>query len=111
MPQSIGIGIVGTDIMMALRIDPNKADVHAMRTDLLVMDGRPLEAIESIARAMRLNPRLRDGTVGSKAKQNMQLMTMSVLSPRCATKRPTVLHRVRSWLRHWHRSDALKKRA
>jgi TolB-like protein/class 3 adenylate cyclase len=44
-------------IEMALRIDPNNADIHAMRTDLLVMDGRPLEAIESIARAMRLNPR------------------------------------------------------
>ena len=42
---------------MALRIDPNNADIHAARTDLLVMDGRPLEAIESIARAMRLNPR------------------------------------------------------
>jgi len=47
----------GAQIEMALRIDPNNADFHAMRTDLLVMDGRPLEAIESIGRAMRLNPR------------------------------------------------------
>jgi TolB-like protein/Tfp pilus assembly protein PilF len=43
-------------IDIALQIDPNNADLHAMRTDLLVMDGRPLRAIESIARAMRLNP-------------------------------------------------------
>jgi TolB-like protein len=41
----------------ALKIDPNNADTRAMRTDLLVMDGQPLKAIESIAGAMRLNPR------------------------------------------------------
>lgn len=45
------------EIEMALRVDPNHADIHAMRTDLLVMDGRPLDAIESISRALRLNPR------------------------------------------------------
>jgi TolB-like protein len=44
------------EIETALRVDPNHADIHAMRTDLLVMDGRPLEAIESAARAFRLNP-------------------------------------------------------
>jgi TolB-like protein len=44
-------------IEMALQVDPNNADIHAMRTDLLVMDGQPREAIGSIARAMRLNPR------------------------------------------------------
>src|SRR5262249_26300123 len=43
-------------VEMALRIDPNNADVHAQRTDMLVMHGQPLEALESIARAMRLNP-------------------------------------------------------
>ena len=43
-------------IEAALKVDPNHADIHAMRTDLLVMDGRPLEATESIARALRLNP-------------------------------------------------------
>jgi TolB-like protein/cytochrome c-type biogenesis protein CcmH/NrfG len=40
----------------ALRLDPNHADTYAVRCDLLVMDGRPLEAIESIAHAIRLNP-------------------------------------------------------
>jgi TolB-like protein len=45
------------EIDAALHVDPNHADIHAMRTDLLVMDGRPLDAIESIARALRLNPR------------------------------------------------------
>jgi TolB-like protein/Tfp pilus assembly protein PilF len=44
-------------IEMALQVDPNNADVYAMQTDLLVMDGQPMAAIESIARAMRLNPR------------------------------------------------------
>jgi TolB-like protein/Tfp pilus assembly protein PilF len=41
---------------MALRLDPNHADTYALRTDLLVMGGRPLEAIESVAQALRLNP-------------------------------------------------------
>jgi TolB-like protein/cytochrome c-type biogenesis protein CcmH/NrfG len=41
----------------ALRLDPNHADTYALRTDLLVMEGRPLEAIESAAQAFRLNPR------------------------------------------------------
>lgn len=40
----------------ALRVDPNHADTYAMRTDLLVMEGKPLEAMQSMARALRLNP-------------------------------------------------------
>jgi tetratricopeptide (TPR) repeat protein len=40
----------------ALRLDPNHADTYALRTDLLVMEGRPLEAIECAAQAIRLNP-------------------------------------------------------
>jgi tetratricopeptide (TPR) repeat protein len=40
-----------------LRLDPNHADTHAIRCDLLVMAGQPLEAIESVTRALRLNPR------------------------------------------------------
>jgi TolB-like protein/Tfp pilus assembly protein PilF len=46
-----------TEILIGLRIDPNNADIHAMLTDLLVMDGKPREALASVARAMRLNPR------------------------------------------------------
>ena len=37
-------------------VDPNHADTYAMRTDLLVMEGQPLEAIASAAHALRLNP-------------------------------------------------------
>ena len=40
----------------ALRLDPNLADTYAFRTDLLVMEGRPLEAIECAVQALRLNP-------------------------------------------------------
>jgi TolB-like protein/Tfp pilus assembly protein PilF len=40
----------------ALRLDPNHADTYATRADLLVMEGRPLDAIEDVKRAMRLNP-------------------------------------------------------
>jgi tetratricopeptide (TPR) repeat protein len=36
--------------------DPNLADTYAFRTDLLVMEGRPLEAIECSVQALRLNP-------------------------------------------------------
>jgi TolB-like protein/Tfp pilus assembly protein PilF len=43
-------------IEAALRLDPNHADTYALRTDLLVMEGRPLEAIASAAQALRLNP-------------------------------------------------------
>ena len=43
-------------IETALRLDPNHADTYAWRTDLLVMEGRPLEAIESAKQALRLNP-------------------------------------------------------
>jgi TolB-like protein len=43
-------------IEAALRVAPNHADTHAIRADLLVMDGRPLEAIESAKQAFRLNP-------------------------------------------------------
>ena len=40
----------------ALRLDPNHADTYALRADLLVMEGRPLDAIASVTRALRLNP-------------------------------------------------------
>ena len=40
----------------ALRLDPNHADTHSLRSDFLVMQGRPLEAVESTAKALRLNP-------------------------------------------------------
>jgi tetratricopeptide (TPR) repeat protein len=43
-------------IETALRLDPNHADTYAFRSDLLVMEGRPLEAIESAKQALRLNP-------------------------------------------------------
>jgi tetratricopeptide (TPR) repeat protein len=43
-------------IETALRLDPNHADTYALRTDLLVMEGRPLDAIESAKQALRLNP-------------------------------------------------------
>ena len=40
----------------ALGVDPSHADTYALRTDLLVMEGRPLEAIASVTHALRLNP-------------------------------------------------------
>jgi TolB-like protein len=43
-------------IETALRLDPNHADTYSFRTDLLFMEGRPLEAIESAKQALRLNP-------------------------------------------------------
>ena len=46
-----------SQLEMALRLDPNHADTYALRSDLLVMEGRPLEAIAGVAHAMRLNPR------------------------------------------------------
>jgi tetratricopeptide (TPR) repeat protein len=44
------------EVATALRLDPNHADTYATQTDLLVMEGRPLEAIESSKQAFRLNP-------------------------------------------------------
>jgi TolB-like protein/Tfp pilus assembly protein PilF len=43
-------------IETALRLDPNHADTYNIRADLLVMEGRPLEAIESAKQSFRLNP-------------------------------------------------------
>jgi TolB-like protein/class 3 adenylate cyclase/tetratricopeptide (TPR) repeat protein len=44
------------ELETALRLDPNQADTYALRTGLLVMEGRPLEAIASATQALRLNP-------------------------------------------------------
>jgi TolB-like protein len=41
----------------ALTLDPNHADALAIQSDLSVMSGRPMEAIDQIERALRLNPR------------------------------------------------------
>ncbi|RWC21255.1 MAG: adenylate/guanylate cyclase domain-containing protein [Mesorhizobium sp.] len=40
----------------ALKLDPNHADAWAMRADLIVMNGRPADAIEHVRKALRLNP-------------------------------------------------------
>jgi TolB-like protein len=40
----------------ALRANPNHADAWAYMTDLLVLDGRPIEGIECARNALRLNP-------------------------------------------------------
>jgi len=45
------------EIETSLRLDPNHAHTYCMRADLLVMEGRPLDAITSVAHALRLNPR------------------------------------------------------
>lgn len=41
---------------VALRLDPNHADTHGLRADLLALHGRPIEALASVAEAMKLNP-------------------------------------------------------
>lgn len=41
---------------VALKLDPNHADAWAMRADLIVLSGRPAEAIEYVRKALRLNP-------------------------------------------------------
>src|SRR5206468_3704058 len=40
----------------ALELDPNNADAWAMRSELMVVSGRPAEAIADIEKALRLNP-------------------------------------------------------
>jgi len=40
----------------ALNLDPNHADTWAIQSDLSVMSGRPMEAIDQIERAFRQNP-------------------------------------------------------
>ncbi|MBP2234122.1 TolB-like protein/class 3 adenylate cyclase/cytochrome c-type biogenesis protein CcmH/NrfG [Sinorhizobium kostiense] len=41
---------------LALKLDPNHADAFAMRADLIVLSGRPADAIEHVRKALRLNP-------------------------------------------------------
>ena len=41
----------------ALKLDPNNADALVIQSDLSVLSGRPMEAIDRMERALRLNPR------------------------------------------------------
>ena len=45
-----------TEFDLALTLDPNHADAWAMRADLIVLCGRPAQAIEHVHKALRLNP-------------------------------------------------------
>ena len=45
-----------TEFDAALRLDPNHADAWAMRSDLTTLGGRPVEGIEQVRKALRLNP-------------------------------------------------------
>jgi TolB-like protein/class 3 adenylate cyclase len=38
------------------KLDPNHADAWAMRSDLITLNGQPVDAIEHVRRALRLNP-------------------------------------------------------
>jgi TolB-like protein/Tfp pilus assembly protein PilF len=49
--------LASTNFNKAIRINPNDADALALYGDFLAMDGKPLEAIETIRQGLRLNPR------------------------------------------------------
>ena len=46
-----------TEFEAAFRLEPNNTDALVMSLELAVYAGQPLEAIDTISRALRLNPR------------------------------------------------------
>ncbi|ANL40066.1 MULTISPECIES: adenylate/guanylate cyclase domain-containing protein [Rhizobium] len=46
-----------TEFKAAFRLEPNNTDALVMSSELAVYAGQPLEAIDTISRALRLNPR------------------------------------------------------
>jgi TolB-like protein len=45
-----------TEFAVALKLDPNNADTWAMLSELMVLSGRPNDALANIEKALRLNP-------------------------------------------------------
>ena len=45
-----------TEFAVALKLDPNNADTWAMLSELMVLSGRPIDALADIEKALRLNP-------------------------------------------------------
>jgi len=46
-----------TQFAAALNLDPNDADAWALQSDLSVMSGRSMQAVDQMEKALRLNPR------------------------------------------------------
>ena len=44
------------EFAVALKLDPNNADTWAMLSELMVLSGRPTDALANIEKALRLNP-------------------------------------------------------
>ena len=44
------------EFAIALKLDPNNADAWAMLSELMVLSGRPTDALADIQKALRLNP-------------------------------------------------------
>jgi tetratricopeptide (TPR) repeat protein len=44
------------ELATALRINPNHADAWTLSGDVKMLEGRPLEGIEDVRKALRLNP-------------------------------------------------------
>jgi len=44
------------EFAVALKLDPNNADTWAMMSELMVLSGRPTDALANIEKALRLNP-------------------------------------------------------
>jgi tetratricopeptide (TPR) repeat protein len=44
------------EFAVAFTLNPNIADAWAMQSDLIVMSGRPADAVEHVQKALRLNP-------------------------------------------------------
>ncbi len=48
--------LANANFLKAIRLNPNDADARAMYSDFLLLEGKPLEAVETVREGMKLNP-------------------------------------------------------
>lgn len=95
---------------LALTLDPNHADAWAMRADLIVLCGRPAEAIEHVRKALRLNPHPPGWYYWMLGQAQYASHDYEAAVQHCAARKPTGRPRVACSPQAWRGSAAWKKR-
>ena len=94
----------------ALKLDPNNADAWAMRSELMVLNGRAGDAIDCIHKALRLNPHSPGWYHWFLGQHSTWTINTSRRQRAYATTRLTALCLAAPWPLLWRNLGSWKKR-
>lgn len=95
----------------ACKLDPNNADAWAMQSDLIVMSGRPADAVEHVQKALRLNPHPPHWYYWMLGLAQYASANTTEPQRHCVRRRRIALARGAFWRQPWRSSGGSTRRA